>query len=100
MEEQNGELVPADVVPADDSRAKAASLTGDLLMRGRSRARDLVQPPRPSKLRPPAPPGVEEPGTGESATTLPGTGLRDAGMLMIWVSVFLATFLIGLTLID
>ncbi len=87
-------------MPADDNRPKPASLTGDLLMRGRSRARDLVKPPRTSSLRPPAQPGVESPLANEATTALPGSGLRDAGMLMIWVSVFLATFLIGLTFID
>lgn len=99
MDQSNAELLPVDVVPADDTRPKVAPLTGDLLMRGRSRARDLVRPPRQSNLRPPTPPDVEEPTTGEAAT-LPRSGMPDAGLLLIWVSVFLVTFLVGLTFID
>ena len=60
MEEQNVEVVPVDVVAADDNRPKPASLTGDLLMRGRSRARDLVKPPRNSNLRPAVAPKPRE----------------------------------------
>lgn len=92
-----------DVVPAEDVRAKAAPLTGELLMRGRSRARDLVQPPRRTNLRVPVPPGAADP-VGEAASAMaekaPGQRTREAGLLLIWVAVFLGTFLIGLGLID
>lgn len=101
IEREEAQMV--DVVPAEDVRTKAAPLTGDLLMRGRSRARDLVQPPRRTNLRLPAPPGSEKPvpeGASAIAEEVPGQGMRDAGLLMIWVAVFLGTFLIGLSLID
>lgn len=79
----------------EEGHARAAELTGELLMRGRSRAHDLVRAPRKTDLRPPAPPRERE-----AAPAIPGSGLREVGLLLIWVSVFLGTFLIGLRLIS
>jgi hypothetical protein len=38
-------------------------------------------------------------GTSAIADTA-GTGMREAGLLLIWVTVFLGTFLVGLSLIE
>jgi hypothetical protein len=100
IEREDAKSVAVDVVPADDSRTKAAPLTGDLLMRGRSRARDLVQPPRKSNLRLPMPPDQRADSVSEGTSAIAGTGMREAGLLLIWVTVFLGTFLIGLSLIE
>lgn len=101
IEREDAQLVAVDVVPVDDGRTKAAPLTGDLLMRGRSRARDLVQPPRKTNLRLPMPPGQQRAESAVEATSaIPGQSMREAGLLLLWVSVFLGTFLIGLSLIE
>jgi hypothetical protein len=92
-----------DVVPAEDVRTKAAPLTGELLMRGRSRARDIVQPPRKTNLHLPSPPGAKDvvhEAASAIAQEVPGQRMREAGMLLIWIAVFLGTFLIGMSLID
>jgi hypothetical protein len=100
IEREDAQLVAVDVVPADDGRTKAAPLTGELLMRGRSRARDLVQPARKTNLRLPMPPGQRADSMREGTSAIAGTGMREAGLLLIWVTVFFGTFLIGLSLIQ
>ncbi len=100
IEREDAQMVAVELVTADDVLTKAAPLTGDLLMRGRSRARDLIQPARKTNLRPPMPPGQREENAREGTSTIAGTGMRDAGLLLIWLTVFFGTFLIGLSLIE
>jgi hypothetical protein len=101
IEREDAQLDAVAVAPGDDIRTKAAPLTGDLLMRGRSRARDLVQPARKSNLRPPMPPGQQTESVGEGTSAIVRSqSMREAGLLLIWVTVFFGTFLIGLSLIE
>ena len=100
IEREDAERLAVELVPAADVVAKAAPLTGDLLMRGRSRARDLIQPARKTNLRPPMPPGQREENACERTSAIAGIGMRDAGLLLIWLTVFFGTFLIGLSLIE
>ena len=69
IEREDAERIAVELVPAADVVAKAAPLTGDLLMRGRSRARDLIQPARKTNLRPPMPPGQREENACEALGT-------------------------------
>jgi hypothetical protein len=86
-------MVAVDLVAANEVPAKPAALTADLLIRGRSRARALVT--TDSFVPPPIPTHPEKPATASAPA-----GLRGVGLLTAWVAVFVATFLIGLNLID
>ena len=45
-------------------------------------------------------PGQRADSVREGTSAIAGHSMRDAGLLLIWVSVFFGTFLIGLSLIE
>jgi hypothetical protein len=77
----------ADSSSIDDARAESASLTADLLMRGRSRARELVEP------------AIAEAAKASGSVTdlrslLAAGSRRDIALALIWAAIFVGCFLL------
>lgn len=67
--------------------APIASLTADLMMRGRKRARELVVPVIAESAR------ASRGATG-FRSLLPGGSRRDIALALVWVAVFVGCFLL------
>jgi hypothetical protein len=91
-------MAAADAAAVHAAPVKPAALTGEFLMRGRSRARDLVS--TQTDLDPPKIPTAQEDTPQEGTAATAHGGRRSAGLLIAWVAVFFATFFIGLNFIE
>ena len=71
----------------DDARAERASLTADLLMRGRSRARELVDPAIVEAAK-------ASGGVTNLRSLLAAGSRRDIALALIWATIFIGCFLL------
>ena len=77
----------ADSTSGDDSLAETASLTADLLTRGRNRARALVDPVIAEAAR-------ASEGVTDLRSLLRAGSRRDAALVVIWAAIFIGCFML------